>query len=202
MLKDTAGRAGRSQMLLRALLSLGLYGVTMGEALWLALLFWPYVLQNDVFLWPFFQAVGIVFLSSILILVSLPGLKVHWLMAVGAFLISLLAAYGQGWLFPNDPTYGTAYWSLTYGLAVEVLSLILLSRVKEIWSGLWRGLLVAGAGAALSITFLFVRGPGDWEAPLYGLDVQFVSLLVGVIIPIVSYRLNGTAAKLSLHRDG
>src|SRR5450759_1258895 len=122
MVRKKANGAGKTQVLSRTLLSLGLYGVALGEALWLALLFWPYVLQNDVFLWPFFLATGLVFVASVLILLSLPGLQVHWLLAVGTLLISLLVASGQGLLFPNDPTYGTAYWSLTYGGAVVVLS--------------------------------------------------------------------------------
>lgn len=201
MVRNKSNGAGRTQVLSRTLLSLGLYGVALGEALWLALLFWPYVLQNDVFLWPFFLAKGLVFLASVLILLSFPGLRVQWLMAVGTFLISLLAAYGQGWLFPNDPTYGTAYWSLTYGGAVVVPSLILLGRVKGAWPVLWRTLFVTGAGVAIPIVFLVIRGPGDWEAPLSGLDVQLVSLVVGVLIPIAGYRLNRTVGKPGLHQD-
>lgn len=147
-------------------------------------------MQNDVFLWPFFLATGLVFLASVLILASFPGLKVHWLLVVGTFLISLLAAYVQGWLFPNDPTYGTAYWSLTYDGTVLVLSLCLLGRVKGAWPVLWRTLLAAGAGVALPIAFLIIRGSGDWEAPLYGLDVQLMSLVFGVLTPVAGYWLS------------
>jgi hypothetical protein len=192
---NKASGAGRTQALSSTLLSLGCYGVALGEALWLALLLWPYVLQNDVFLWPFFLATGLVFLASLLILASLPGLHVHWLLVVGTFLVSLLAAYGQGWLLPNAPTYGTAYWSLTYGGAVLVLSLVLLGRVKGVRPVLWRTLVVTGVGAALPVVFLILRGPADWEAPLYGLDVQLVGLVFGILTPIAGYRLNGTTRK-------
>jgi hypothetical protein len=188
--RHNASGTGRSQALSSTLLSPGLYGMALGEALWLALLLWPYVLQNDVFLWPFFLATGLVFLASILILASLPGLHIHWLLVVGTFLASLLAASGQGWLFPNDPTYGTAYLSLTYGGAIVVLSLVLLGRVKGAVSALWRTLLVTGVGAALSIVFLLICGPGDWEAPLYGLDVQLVGLVFSAFTPVASYWLS------------
>lgn len=190
MLRNTATGVGRTQALSRILLSLGLYGVALGEALWLALLFWPYVLQNDVFLWPFFLAMGLVLLASVLILASLPGLQVHWLLVIGTFLISLLAASGQGWLFPNDPTYGTVYWSLTYGGAIVVLSLVLLGRVKGAWPVLWRTLLVTGVGAAIPIVFLIMRGAGDWEAPPYGLDVELVSLVFSVLTIVAGFWLN------------
>ena len=68
MLRNKANGDGKTQALSRTLLSLGLYGVALGEALWLALLLWPYVLQNDVFLRPFFLAMGLVFLSTIILL--------------------------------------------------------------------------------------------------------------------------------------
>jgi hypothetical protein len=56
-------------------------------------------------------------------------LKVHWFLAIGAFLLPLLAAYGRGWLFPNDPTNAMAYWVLIYGSGVILLSLILVMSV-------------------------------------------------------------------------
>lgn len=180
---------GRVQVLGMSLLSIGFYGEALGEGVLLVLLLWPYALQNDFFLAPFFLAVFLVFSASLLILASLFILKVHWLAAIGAFLLSLLAAFGQGWLFPNDATYGTIYWSFTYGGVMVLLSLILLSRVKGVWSALWRTLLVAGAGAAIAIAVLVARGPDDWKTASNGSDFMLLSLVIGVLIPIAVYWL-------------
>jgi hypothetical protein len=130
---DNAGATGCSRRALGiGLLSTGLIGMALGEAIQLALLLSPGALQNDVNLGPYFLSLFLVPISSLPVLISLFLLKVHWLLAIGAFLLPLLAAYGQGRLFPNDPTYGMAYWILTYGCGVIVLSLILVVSVEVV----------------------------------------------------------------------
>jgi hypothetical protein len=166
------------------LLSMGLYGVALGEAFLLALLLWPNALQDNAFLGVGFLAMSYLNLASLLVLGSLISANVHWLLALGVFLLSLLAAFGLGWLFPSQQAI---VFSLTYGVVVIVLSLILLARVKGVWSALWRPLLVAGTGAAIAIAVLVARGPDAWRYPPNGLDVLLVSLGVGVLILIGGY---------------
>ncbi len=166
------------------LLSLGLYGVALGEAFLLALLLWPNALQEDPFLGVVFLAMGFIAMASLLVLGSLISANVHWLLALGVFLLSLLAAFGLGWLFPSQQPL---VFLLTYGVVVVVLSLIPLVRVKGVWAALWRPLLVAGAGAASAIAVLVARGPDAWRYPPNGVDVALVSLGVGALILIVGY---------------
>ena len=111
------------------LLTTGLSGMALGEAILVTLLLWPGALQNDVNLGSYLLSIFLVIICSIAVLISLFLLKVHWLLAIGAFLLPLLAAYGQGRLFPNDPTYGLLYWILTYGSGVILPSLILVVSV-------------------------------------------------------------------------
>jgi hypothetical protein len=108
-------------------LSVGLIGMAFGEALLLALLLSPTALQNDASFGTYFLALFLVPICSLPVLISLFLLKVHWLLAIGAFLLPLLVAYayGQGWLFPRDPNIASAYGVLIYGSGVIVLSLIL-----------------------------------------------------------------------------
>jgi hypothetical protein len=169
------------------LLSLGLYGVALGEAFLVALLLWPNAMQDNAFMTIGFLAMIFILMGSFLVLGSLFSMKVHWLLAIGVFLISLLAAFVQGWLFPSNQTI--VFWSLTYGGVVVLLSLILLGRVKGIWSVLWRTLLVTVVGTTIVIAILVVRGPDDWKYPPYGLDVLLVCLGVGALILIVEYLL-------------
>ncbi len=174
---------GSEKMLgMALLLSLGLYGVALGEAFLPALLLWPNALQDNAFMVIDFLAMSFINMASLLVLGSLISVRVHWLLAIGVFLLSLLAALGLGWLFPSDRTI---VFSLTYGSVV--LSLILLGRVKGVWSALWRTLFVAGAGAAIAIAVLVARGPDAWKYPPNGLDVVLVSLGVGALILIVGY---------------
>ncbi len=166
------------------LLSLGLYGVALGEAFLLALLLWPNALQEDPFLGVVFLAMDFICAASLLVLGSLISAKVHWLLALGVFLLSLLAAFGLGWLFSSQQPL---VFFLTYGVVVVVLSLILLARVKGVWATLWRPLLVAGAGAAIAIAVLVARGPDAWRNPPNGIDVVLVSLGIGALILVAGF---------------
>ena len=112
------------------LLSVGLLGMALGGAMLLSVLRSPTALQNDASFGPYFYGLYSVPISSLLVLIGLLLLKVHWLLAIGAFLLPLLAAYAyvQGWLFLPAPSYG-AYGVLVYGGGVIVLSLILVVSV-------------------------------------------------------------------------
>jgi hypothetical protein len=106
--------------------------MALGGATLLALLLSPTALQNDANLGPALLSFYSVPICSLLVLISLFLLKVHWLLAVGAFLLSLLAAYAyvQGWLFLPVPTYEAVdYGVLIYGGGVILLSLILVVLV-------------------------------------------------------------------------
>lgn len=184
---ENANAPGRKQVQLMPLLALGFYGMALGEAIQLALRLWPGTLSNDLAWYPLLFGLFCVLLASLLILVSLLILKVHWLLVIGVLLLSLLASYVQGRLFPADVSYWITYWFLTYGGVVVVLSLILLGRVKGIWPALWRTMLVAGVGAAIPIAVMIVRGPVDWVDPQFGRPIILMSLVVGALIPIVGY---------------
>lgn len=161
---------------------MGLYGMALGEAVQWALQFWPGTSQNDATLTPLFLALFFVVGASLLVLASLLILKVHWLLVIGAFLLSLLAPFVQGRLFPADKSLWTTNWFLTYGGGVVVLGFILLGRVKGVWPVLWRTLLVTAAGAAIPIAVLVLRGPADWEQPIASVVFPLVSLLVGAVL--------------------
>ena len=189
--RDNANTPGGSQvpsmsLPSMSLLAMGLYGMALGEAVQWALQFWPGTSQNDATLTPLFLALFLVVGASLLLLYSLLILKVHWLLVIGAFLLSLLAPFVQGRFFPADKSLWTTNWFLTYGSSVVVLGFILLGRVKGVWPVLCRTLLVTGAGAAIPIALLVLRGPADWEQPTASAVFPLVSLLVGgVLIRIV-----------------
>jgi hypothetical protein len=165
-----------------SLLSMGLYGIALGEAVQWALQFWPGTSQNDATFTPLFLALFLVVGASLLLLVSLLVLKVHWLLVIAAFLLSLLTPFVQGRLFPADVTLWTTNWFLTYGGGVVVLSFILLGRLKGVRPVLWRTLLVTAAGAAIPIAVLVLRGPADWQPPTASAVFPLVSLLVGGVL--------------------
>ena len=197
--RDNANTPDGSQVPGMSLLCLGLYGIALGEAVQRALLSWPGTAQNDASLTPLFLALFFVVGASLLLLVSLLLLKVHWLLVSGVLLLSLLAPFVQGRLFPADVSVWTTNWFLTYGGAVVALNFILLGRVKGIWPVLWRTLLVTAAGAAIAITVLVVRGPADWEPPTARPVFALVSLLVGgVLILVVVYWLTRKGRASSL----
>src|SRR5258707_5112360 len=131
------------------LLSIGLYGIVLGEAfqLLLELGLWPGALTNDAFMAPLFLSLGLIFVASILVLAGLCCLKVHWLVALGTFLLALLVAYVQGQLFPTNPASYSLYWFLTYGGILVILSFFSLAPLKGVWPLLWRMLLVNRGGA-------------------------------------------------------
>ena len=183
------------------LLSMGLYVVALGEAFLVALLLWPNAMQDNAFMTIGFLAMIFILMGSFLVLGSLISMKVHWLLAIGVFLLSLLAAFVQGWLFPSNQTI--VFWFLTYGGVVVLLSLILLGRVKGVWSALWRTLLVASVGATIVIAVLVARGPDDWKYPPDGLDVLLLSLGVGALILIVGYWFarKGRPSRLTIGRS-
>lgn len=111
-------------------LCVGFIGMVLGGSNLLALLLSPTALQNDNSLGPYFLSLYSVPIFSLLVLISLFLLKVRWFLAIGALLLSLLAAYAynQGWLFLPAPTVG-AYNVLVYGGGVILLSLIIVVSV-------------------------------------------------------------------------
>jgi len=130
--RDYAERTGCSRLALSiGLLSVGFIGMAFEGANLLALLLSPTAMQDDANFGPYFLAFFSVPIFSFLVLISLFLLKVHWLLAIGAFLLSLLAAYvyAQGWLFPPNPTAPGAFGVLVYGSGVILLSLILVVSV-------------------------------------------------------------------------
>lgn len=108
--------------------------MALGGAGLLSILRSPTALQNDASFGPYFYGLYSVPTCSLLVLIGLLLLNVHWLLAIGALLLPLLAAYayGQGWLFLPAPAYG-AYGVLVYGVGVIVLSLILVVSVAVRW---------------------------------------------------------------------
>ncbi len=182
------------------LLSIGLYGIVLGEAfqLLLELGLWPGALTNDAFMAPLFLSLGLIFVASILVLAGLCCLKVHWLVALGTFLLALLVAYVQGQLFPTNPASYSLYWFLTYGGIVVILSFLSLAPVKGVWPLLWRMLLVTGAGAGITLAFFVARGSNDWIFFPGGFDVMLVTIIVGALIPIVGYRFAATGRERTL----
>lgn len=185
---NTKASAGR-QVPGMVLLSMGIYAIVLGLTVPLALLSWPGAGSNDASLGLLLLAVVLLVGGSLLILVSLFCLKVHWLLIIGVLLIALLAPYVQGRLFPSGLASWASNWFLTFGVVVLVLSFILLSRVKGIWASLWRTLLVTGVSAAIVYAVAYVCGqvaaagsgsingqppPGS---PVYPL----VSVLVGIL---------------------
>jgi hypothetical protein len=184
--KDQALMRGTAPVLL----ALGLYVLVLGEAFFLSLLLWPRAIQDNAFLYLYILGLLYTIIGSLLILgslVSLVSLKVaSWWMVVGVALVPLLAAVGQGLLFPSlaTPFIGV----LIYAGVLVLLSLVLWGMVSSLRPLLWRTLLVAGSGAALVSVLLIVRGADDWKDSPYGLDVTLASLVVGVIVLIVGYR--------------
>ena len=133
-MSNTRDKAGSTttrynrQALGRGLLSWGLFGMVLGEAIFLILIF-SHVTSDDAYMGFAFLALFLVPISSLLVLVSLFLLKVHWLLAIGAILLPLLlAAYWSKRLFNNSPDLIL----LTYGGGVIVLSLILVVSVAVI----------------------------------------------------------------------
>jgi hypothetical protein len=185
--REKASTPGGTQVPGMSLLAMGLYGVVIGETIQLALRLWPGALENDLSWYPLLFALLFILIGSLMILASLLRAKVHVLLVIGVFLLSLLASYVQGKLFPTDASYWTTYWFLTYGGVVVLLCMILLSRVKGIWPYLWRTLLNAGVGAAIPITVMIVLGRGEWVDPLFGRDIMLISLVLGGLIPIVAH---------------
>jgi hypothetical protein len=174
--RDTPNAPGERAVLSRSLLALGLYALVLGEATQLAdTVVWT--IETDLMIGPFFLGLFLILVASLLILVSLLSLKVHWLLVMGVVPLALLASFVQGRLFPTNPAYWAAYWFLTFGSVVVALSLILLGRVKGIWPALWRVLLVTGAGAAIALAVQLIHGPDGWTL--------LISLVVGVLILIV-----------------
>jgi hypothetical protein len=99
---DNAGATGCSRRALGiGLLSTGLIGMALGEAIQLALLLSPGALQNDVNLGPYFLSLFLVPISSLPVLISLFLLKVHWLLAIGHFCSRCLPHMGRDDFFPT-----------------------------------------------------------------------------------------------------
>ena len=75
---DNAGASGCSRRALGiALLSAGLIGMALGGAIQLV---FAGALQNDVNFVPYLLSIGLVYISGLLVLISLFLLKVHWLL--------------------------------------------------------------------------------------------------------------------------
>ena len=131
-MSDNTKAPGRRQVLGMVLLSMGLYAIVLGLTVPLALLSWPGAGSNDASLGLLLLAVLLLVGGSLLILVSLFCLKVHWLLVIGVLLVALLAPYVQGRLFPAGPASWAPNWFLTFGVVVLVLSFILLeSRTRN-----------------------------------------------------------------------
>jgi hypothetical protein len=174
--RDTPNAPGEIPVLSRSLLAMGLYAMVLAEATQLADTF-LWTIETDLTIGPFFIGLFFVLVASLLMLVSLLSLKVHWLLVIGVVPLALLASFVQGRLFPTNPAYWATYWFLTYGSVVVVLSLILLGRVKGIGPALWRVLLVTGAGAAIALAVQLAHGPDGWTL--------LISLVVGALVLIV-----------------
>jgi len=197
-ISDNAKAPAGRQVLGMVLLSMGLYAVVFGLTVPLALASWPGAGSNDATFGVIILALFLLFGGSLLFLVSLLFLKVHWLLIIGMLLLALLAAYVQGRLFPAGPAYWATNWFLTFGIVVLVLSFILLSRVPGIWPALWRTLLVTGVSAAIVYAVAYIcgqvaaagSGPINGQPPPGSLVYLLVSLLVGSIdILIIVYWL-------------
>jgi hypothetical protein len=136
--------------------------------------------------------------GSLLILVSLFSLKVHWLLVIGVLLVALLAPYVRERLFPNGLATWAPNWLLNIGVVVLVWSLILLSSVRGIRAMLWRTLLETAVSAAIVYAVACVcaqvaaAGSGTIKGrPPPGSPIfTIVSLLVGTLdILIIFYWL-------------
>lgn len=195
---DTKAPGGR-QVLGMILLSMGLYAMVLGWTIPLALLSWPGAGSND-------ASLGLILLSEalfvgggLLLLVSLFFLIQPWLLVLGMLLLAVLAAFVQRWLFPAAEPYASINWILTFGGATLVLSCILiLRRIRRIWSSLWRTLLITGVSAAIVYAVAYVcgqiaatgSGPINGQPPPGSPVYPIVSLLVGSIdIVIIFYWL-------------
>ena len=195
---DNSKAPAATQVLGMVLLSMGLYAVVFGLTVPLALASWPGAGSNDATFGIIILALFLLFGGSLLFLVSLLFLKVHWLLIIGMLLLALLAAYVQGRLFPAGPAYGSTNWILTFGGIVLVLSFILLSRVRGIWPALWRTLLVTGVSAAIIFAVAYVcaqvaaagSGPINGQPPPGSPVYLLASVIVGSIdILLVVYWL-------------
>ncbi len=176
------------QVLGMILLSMGLYAMVLGWTLPLALLSWPGAGSND-------ASLGLIILSEalfvgggLLLLVSLFCLIQPWLLVLGMILLAVLAAFIQRWLFPAAEPYASINWILTFGGAALVLSCILiLRRIRGIWSALWRTLLVTGVSTTIVSAVAYMcgqvaaagSGPINGQPPPGSPVYPLVSLLVG-----------------------
>jgi len=203
--ENTRAPEGR-QVLGMVLLSMGLYAIVLGLTVGLALASWPGAGSNDSTFSIILLALFLLFGGSLLFLVSLLCLKVHWLLIIGMLLLALLAAYVQGRLFPAGPAYGSTNWILTFGIVVLVVSFILLSRVRGIWPTLWQTLLVTGVSAAIVYAVAYVcaqvaatgSGPINGQPPPGSPVYPIVSLFVGSAdILIIVYWLTRKGIKSS-----
>ena len=187
---DNKKAPGWRQVLGMILLSMGLYAIVLGWTLPMALLSWSGAGSND-------ASLGLILLSEalfvgggLLLLVSLFFLIQPWLLVLGMLLLSVLAAFVQRWLFPAAEPYASINWILTFGGAALVLScILLLSRIRGIWSVLWRTMIVTGVSAAIVYAVAYacgqvaaagsgsINGQPPPGSPVYPL----VSLLVGIL---------------------
>lgn len=206
-IRDNTQAPGGRQVLGMVLLSMGLYALVLGLTVPLALLSWPGAGSNDASLGLLLLAVCLFAGGSMLILVSLFCLKVHWLLVIGVLLVALLAPYVQGRLFPSDPASWAPNWFLTFGVVVLVLSLILLGRVRGIWPALWRTLLVTVVSAGIIFAVAYVcaqvavagSGPINGQPPPGSPVYPIVSLLVGSLdILLIVYWLTRKAIEPGL----
>lgn len=182
------------QVLGMILFSMGLYAIVLGWTIPLALLSWPGALSNDASLGAFLLAAFLLISGSLLLLISLFCLKVHWLLVIGVLLVALLVPYVRGWLFPNGLASWAPNWFLTIGVVVLVLSLILLSRIRGIRAILWRTLLVTGVSAAIvyAVAYVCALVAASGSGPIYGQPpdspvYKIVSLLVGSLDILIIY---------------
>lgn len=195
---------GGRQVLGMILLSMGLYAMVLG---WTIPLAWPGAGGNDAYFGLIILSEALSVGGGLLLLVSLFFLIHPWLLVLGMLLLSVLAAFVQRWLFPAAEPYASINWILTFGGAALVLSCILiLRRIRGIWSALWRTLLVTGVSATIVYAVAYVcgqvaaagSGPINGQPPPGSTVYPLVSLLVGSLdILIIFYWLTRKGIKSS-----
>jgi len=187
---DNTKAPGGRQVLGMILLSMGLYTMVLGWTIPLALLSWPGAGSNDASLGLILLSEALLVGGGLLLLVSLFFLIQPWLLVLGMLLLSVLAAFVQRWLFPAAEPYASINWILTFGGAALVLScILLLSRIRGIWSVLWRTMLVTGVSAAIVYAVAYVcgqvaatgSGPINGQPPPGSPVYPLVSVLVGIL---------------------
>jgi hypothetical protein len=177
------------------LLSMGLFAIVLGFTVPLALLSWPGAGSNDASFSIVLESIGLIIGGILMLIASLFFLIERWLLIMGMFLLSVLAAFIQRWLFPASEPYASTNWILTFGGTALLLTFILIGRTRGIWPALWRTLLVTGVSAAIVYAVAYVcaqitasgSGPINEQPPPTSPVFPLVSLLVGSLDILIIY---------------